>query len=166
MDYNKPSAGPDFGQIQCLTCITSPFQRSISCCHPQPEDHIFVRANGFTPYAGIWEPVAAPEQSFWRRLTGAWKPQPPFEMVGAMAYFHPHSKAPRIRIGSEDKCTKLNMAWRLLWRDDRYADGTVPEKEAQYSFFGARTFQTEVLGPTWNRKRHLGRKRCSSAGRR
>ena len=114
---------------------------------PEPEDHIFVRANGFTPYAGIWEPVAAPEQSFGSRLTGAWKPQPPFEIVGAMAYFHPHSRAPRIRIGSEDKCAKLNMAWRLLWRDDRYADGTVPEKEAQYRFLEPERSKPKSSGP-------------------
>lgn len=114
---------------------------------PEPSNHIFVRANGRASCAGIWEPVAAPASSFLSRFTGSWKPRPPLQIVGAMAYFTPYSTAPRISIEDETGSTKLNMAWRLLWRDERYTDGGVPEAETQYRFFEPDGSRPKSSGP-------------------
>ena len=97
--------------------------------------------------AGIWEPVAAPQSSFLSLFTGAWKPQPPLEIVGAMAYFTPYSTAPRISIEDETGSTKLNIAWRLLWRDERYTDRGTPEVETQYGFLEPDKSRPRSSGP-------------------
>ena len=105
---------------------------------PDPALNRLVRANGFVPCAGIWEPVAAPATRFVDRFTGAWKPAPPFRVVGPMKYFDRGAQANGITLqhnsDSDDAGEKLHLAWRLLWQEDRYADGTVPEEEAHYRF--------------------------------
>ena len=103
---------------------------------PDPAVNSFVRGDGVVACAGIWEPVAAPASSFIDRLTGAWKPGPPFTVVGAMNYFTANSLAPAIMLqrDGDHASEKLALAWRLLWREDRYADGAVPEQEARYRF--------------------------------
>lgn len=97
-----------------------------------------VRANGFVPCAGIWEPVAAPATRFADRFTGAWKPAPPFKVVGPMKYFDLGAQAPGITLqrngDSDDAGEEQHLAWRLLWQEDRYTDGTVPDAEAHYRF--------------------------------
>ncbi|CAN7409827.1 Imm71 family immunity protein [Pseudoduganella sp. LjRoot289] len=101
---------------------------------PDPVENTFVRTNGYTPCSGIWEPVDVPKSSFLSLLTGAPKPQPPFKIAGAMNYLHGGSKAPRITVETATDNIDLDTTWRLLWRDDRYNDGTVPEEEAHYHF--------------------------------
>ena len=105
---------------------------------PDPAVNRLVRANGFVPCAGIWEPVAAPATRFVDRLTGAWKPAPPFTVVGPMKYFDRGAQAPGITLqrgsDSDDAGETLHLAWRLLWQEDRYAAGAVPDAEAHYQF--------------------------------
>ena len=105
---------------------------------PDPAVNRLVRANGFVPCAGIWEPVAAPATRFVDRFTGAWKPAAPFTVVGPMNYFVRGTCAPGLIVqsgsDSDDAGEKLHLAWRLLWQEDRYTDGTLPEEEAHYQF--------------------------------
>lgn len=101
---------------------------------PDPVENTFVRTNEYTPYSGIWEPVDAPKTSFLSLLTGAPKPQPPFKIVGAMNYLHGGSKAPQITVETATDSFRLDTTWRLLWKDERYSDGTIPEEEAHYRF--------------------------------
>ena len=105
---------------------------------PDPAVATLVRAGGFVPCAGIWEPVAAPATRFIDRFTGAWRPQPPFRVVAPMKYFDHGTQANSITLqdtsDSDDKGEPLHLAWRLLWREDRYTDGTVPAEEAHYRF--------------------------------
>jgi hypothetical protein len=101
---------------------------------PDPLDNKFVRTNSITPCTGIWEPVDVPKRPFLSLITGADKPQPPFKIVGAMNYLHGGSRAPRITVETDDDSIDLDTTWRLLWRDDRYKDGTVPPGEAHYRF--------------------------------
>jgi hypothetical protein len=110
-----------------------PFPKELPAV-PDPTDNKFVRTNSITPCTGIWEPVDLPKRSFISLLTGAEKPQPPFRIVGSMNYLHGGSRAPRITVETADDSFDLHTTWRLLWRDDRYEDGTIPEEEALYRF--------------------------------
>lgn len=110
-----------------------PFPAQLSAV-PEPTEDVIIRANGWTPFAGIWEPVEAPERTFLSRFSSAWKPSAPFKILGAMCYFETHSRAPRLSVDTPDGMKKLDMAWRLLWRDDRYSDGATPEIESTYRF--------------------------------
>jgi hypothetical protein len=103
---------------------------------PDPLDNTFVRTNEYTPVSGIWEPIeASPKKpSFLSLFTDAPKPQHPFKIVGAMNYLHGGSKAPQIKVATASDSIKLDTTWRLLWRDDRYSDGAIPAKEAEYRF--------------------------------
>lgn len=101
---------------------------------PDPLDNTFVHTNEYTPCSGIWEPVDVPKPSFLSLFTRAPKPQPPFKIVGAMNYLHGGSKAPKITVETATDSLDLDTAWRLLWRDDRYKDGAIPEDEAHYRF--------------------------------
>ncbi|MCU6499121.1 immunity 71 family protein [Rugamonas sp. A1-17] len=101
---------------------------------PDPIDNTFVRTNDYTPCSGIWEPVEVPSAPFLSLFSGAPKPQPPFTVVGAMNYLHGGSKAPKITVETANDNIDLATTWRLLWRDDRYSDGTIPEEEAHYRF--------------------------------
>jgi hypothetical protein len=69
------------------------------------------------------------------------KPQGPFTRVGTMNYLHGGSPAPlaeHIYFDSSDRhgynYKEFNATWRLIWRDDRYEDGTIPEEEKSYIF--------------------------------
>ncbi|WP_229211340.1 MULTISPECIES: Imm71 family immunity protein [unclassified Duganella] len=112
---------------------TMPFPQKLMQV-PDPIDNTFVRTNDYTPCSGIWEPVDVPKPSLLSLITRAPKPQPPFKLVGAMNYLHGGSKAPRIMVETASDNIDLDTTWRLLWRDDRYTDGTVPEEEAHYRF--------------------------------
>jgi hypothetical protein len=101
---------------------------------PDPIDNIFVRTGEPTPFSGIWEPVDGPKQSLISLLTKVAKPQPPFKIAGAMNYLHGGSNAPKISVETTDDNLDLDTTWRLLWKDDRYEDGTVPKEEASYLF--------------------------------
>jgi hypothetical protein len=121
---------------------TTPFPRDLAPV-PDPVENTFVHTGEYIPCSGIWEPVDVAKPSFMSLVTRAPKPQPPFKIIGALNYLHGGSKAPQIRVETADDSFSLDTAWRLLWRDDRYNDGTVPEEEAQYRF----TKPDQVLPP-------------------
>jgi hypothetical protein len=51
-------------------------------------------------------------------------------LIGSMNYFVVNSNASHIGEGRIVEPT----TWRLLWKDDRYLDGTIPAEEAGYVF--------------------------------
>ncbi|NVM79805.1 hypothetical protein FHW83_005647 [Duganella sp. SG902] len=108
---------------------------------PDPLDNTFVRTNEYTPFSGIWEPIeAAPKKNSLLRLFSADpKPQPPFKIMGAMNYLHGGSRAPQIKFSVPGESIRSDTTWRLLWRDDRYTDGRIPEQEQSYRFTEPRT---------------------------
>lgn len=101
---------------------------------PDPIDSVFVRTGEHTPCSGVWEPVDIPKSSLLSLLARAPKPRPPFKIIGAMNYLHGGSNAPKIKVETEHGSHEVSTAWRLLWEDDRYKDGTVPEEEMDYHF--------------------------------
>lgn len=101
---------------------------------PDPAENTLVRSFGTTPCSGIWEPIEVPQVSWPRRLLGAPQPQPPFRIAGAMNYLHGGATAPCIGLETDSENSDRRTTWRLLWRDDRYVDGTVPPEEALYRF--------------------------------
>lgn len=113
--------------------VLMPFPENLGAV-PDPTEAVIVRANRSTPFAGIWEPVAAPKRTFWNNFSDSWKPHSPFEILGTMCYFEAHSRAPKIDWGNTDTTTESDMAWRLLWRDERYGDNTIPGAERAYRF--------------------------------
>lgn len=102
---------------------------------PDPQDNLFVRTDSLLPCSGIWQPIDAPKPSMIMSLLGkAETPQPPFTLMGCMNYLHAGSPAPTICACTKDDEIDLATTWRLLWRDDRYIDGSVPEEEKYYRF--------------------------------
>jgi hypothetical protein len=91
---------------------------------PEPEQEIFVTTGGKLPCSGIWEPV-----------NGDYR-------IGTMHYLHGGANAPKLNqtlLDPSDKewgydHVKIGVVWRLIWRDDRYEDGSIPEEEKEYKF--------------------------------
>nr|WP_256504837.1 Imm72 family immunity protein [Cupriavidus sp. WGlv3] len=87
------------------------------------------------PHSGIWEPVEARKSQvlshffFSETVTG-----PPLAITGCMNYLHGDSIAPKATLETKDDNPEVNTVWRLLWRDNRYEDGTVPNEEHNYIF--------------------------------
>lgn len=50
--------------------------------------------------------------------------------VGCMNYLLAHSKAPRYR--KEELGQSVAVTWRLIWKDERYLDGVIPDEEKEY----------------------------------
>lgn len=103
---------------------------------PEPVINKFVRTNKLTPCSGVWEPIYAPEINASLRSLFVRTPelQPPFKIAGALNYLHAGSRAPQVTVSTEDDSFQIDTTWRLLWRDDRYEDGTVPAEEEGYVF--------------------------------
>lgn len=102
---------------------------------PSVVDDILVRTGQIVPFSGIWEPVEVPHSkglSLFRRPP----PKGPFSCVGCMNYLHGGSPAPQAtqRTAESQALHHVVVTWRLLWRDDRYEDGSVPEEEQGYRF--------------------------------
>lgn len=101
---------------------------------PDPATSPLVRTGRYVPCSGIWEPVNAPAPSLWRWLTRSPLPAPPFKAQGTMSYLHGGSPAPSATVETADDSVDIETTWRLLWKDERYQDGTVPEEECSYRF--------------------------------
>jgi len=56
-----------------------------------------------------------------------------------MNYLHGGSAAPKAYQETEDDSSEMDVVWRLLWRDERYEDGSVPEEEQRYEFVTPKT---------------------------
>lgn len=101
---------------------------------PDPADVTLVRTGRTIPCSGIWEPVDAPAPSLLRWVLRSPRPVPPFTPVGTMNYLHGGSAAPRAYVTTASGSRAIAVTWRLLWQDERYQDGTIPEEEAGYRF--------------------------------
>ena len=100
---------------------------------PTPLEEVLISTGKTIPYSGIWEPVNSPKPKGFSLLK---QPQPrgPFPITGCMNYLHADSPAPRAKQETETESLRADVTWRLLWRDNRYEDGTVPEEEHDYCF--------------------------------
>lgn len=112
---------------------------------PTPAEEILIRTGTPCPCFGIWEPVKAPMS---KGFAGLFKqPQVPtnhvFELDGCMNYLHQGSPAPTIAFeGDGPRGEGHPTVWRLLWKDDRYLDGAIPQIEASYRFIEQRNTAT------------------------
>lgn len=104
---------------------------------PTPHEETLIKTGDAIPCFGIWEPV---KLSVTRGFAGLFqKPLAPsdgkFELDGCMNYLHAGSPAPTIGY-AEDNSRGEGRAtvWRLLWRDERYKDGQIPDEEMNYVF--------------------------------
>jgi hypothetical protein len=52
-----------------------------------------------------------------------------------MNYLHGGSDAPTIEVfDADDEIEEVATQWRLIWKDDRYLGGTIPDEESAYTF--------------------------------
>jgi hypothetical protein len=99
---------------------------------PNPIENVLASTGTYLKCSGIWEPVEVPP----RGLVSLFHPEPPkgpLPIIGAMAYLHGGTPAPR-KVFDYARRQGDRVTWRLLWRDDRYEDGTIPEEEKNYVF--------------------------------
>jgi hypothetical protein len=101
---------------------------------PDPVTHTLIQTGQTAPYSGIWEPVDVPKPKGFHLFQKSPVPEGPLPIIGCMSYLHAGSKAPRARQETETDSLRNDVTWRLLWRDDRYEDGTIPEEESGYVF--------------------------------
>jgi hypothetical protein len=57
-------------------------------------------------------------------------PSPRREHIGCMNYLLGGTSAPYY--SDEENTPPMPVAWRLIWKDTRYLDGSIPEEEAEY----------------------------------
>lgn len=106
---------------------------------PTPVEEVIIKTGDSIPCYGIWEPV---KLDMTPGFVGLFKkPLIPadrkFELDGCMNYLHAGSPAPTIAFEEDDNRREgRRTVWRLLWKDERYLDGTIPEEEAEYVFVG------------------------------
>jgi hypothetical protein len=104
---------------------------------PCPPEEVIIKTGDNIPFYGIWEPVKLNLSSGFAGLFK--KPVLPadgkFEIEGCMNYLHAGSPAPTIAFeGDSPRKQGRPTIWRLLWRDERYSDGVVPDEEKDYVF--------------------------------
>ncbi|AXV79140.1 MULTISPECIES: Imm71 family immunity protein [Ralstonia solanacearum species complex] len=99
---------------------------------PDVEDITLVRSGKRVPCSGIWEPVDAPKPNVFSLFRSNEPSEEPLPIIGTMSYLHGGSDAPNMAAYAEER--GLPATWRLLWRDTRYEDGTIPEEERNYVF--------------------------------
>lgn len=110
---------------------------------PEPAETVLVPTGKIIPFSGIWEPVVAPKP----RVSMFKKPPPagPFPVSGCMNYLHGGSPAPQAAVETADDNVDVDATWQLLWRDDRYEDGSIPVEEASYQFQEPRAEQPQPV---------------------
>lgn len=101
---------------------------------PDPKEPILVATGKPVPHSGIWEPVETPKARFSAIFRRSAPIDGPLAIVGCMNYLHGGSLAPRATLETDDDNREVDTVWRLLWRDNRYEDGTVPDEEHDYMF--------------------------------
>lgn len=101
---------------------------------PDPTDNLLVPTGEVIPVSGIWEPVEARKEQGFSLFKKARDSSGPFQVSGCMNYLHAGSLAPKAGLETHDDNYEIDTTWRLLWLDDRYADGTVPIEESRYVF--------------------------------
>ncbi|MCO4862517.1 Imm71 family immunity protein [Cupriavidus sp. WGlv3] len=101
---------------------------------PDPEENILVHTGRTIPCSGIWEPVDAPKTNSFTLFRKPQRPKGPFQITGCMNYLHGGSPAPQASQDTGDDIVQTAVTWRLLWRDTRYEDGSIPAEEQDYVF--------------------------------
>lgn len=100
---------------------------------PKPASPVLIATGKNIPCTGIWEPVTAlPAKSvfsLFKKPPSA--PLGPLPIEGTMAYLHGGSAAPN---KSDNVPDGTPTTWKLLWKDDRYEDGSIPAEELNYVF--------------------------------
>lgn len=118
---------------------------------PTPAEELLIKTGDICPAYGIWEPAKVPMS---KGFIGLFKqPQVPadheFELDGCMNYLHQGSAAPTIAFEGDGRRREGRpTVWRLIWRDDRYLDGTLPAEESQYRFFEPKSEPTPPPAPS------------------
>ncbi|UNE63768.1 Imm71 family immunity protein [Xanthomonas oryzae] len=118
------------------------FQKNVSRMHfppvipdvPNPVENTLVATGTRIPCSGIWEPVDAPKPKKFSLFSKPDVPSGFLPYIAAMNYLHGGSAAPKASQEIEDDVLNIDVVWRLIWRDDRYEDGTIPDEEAGYVF--------------------------------
>ncbi|QBG96728.1 hypothetical protein EYC55_16635 [Xanthomonas oryzae] len=118
------------------------FQENVSKMHfplvipdvPDPVENTLVATGSRIPFSGIWEPVDAPKPKKFSLFSKPDVPSGFLPYIGALNYLHGGSPAPQAGQIVRDTNIDIDVVWRLIWRDDRYEDGTIPEEEADYVF--------------------------------
>ncbi|MCE4364436.1 Imm71 family immunity protein [Xanthomonas hortorum] len=118
------------------------FQENVSKMHfppvipdvPDPVENTLVATGSRIPCSGIWEPVDAPKPKKFSLFSKPDVPSGFLPYIAAMNYLHGGSAAPKARQETQTGSAYPDVVWRLIWRDDRYEDGTIPEEEAGYVF--------------------------------
>ncbi|AJQ88485.1 Imm71 family immunity protein [Xanthomonas oryzae pv. oryzicola] len=118
------------------------FQENVSKMHfplvipdvPDPVENTLVATGSRIPCSGIWEPVDAPKPKKFSLFSKPDVPSGFLPYIGALNYLHGGSPAPQAGQIVRDTNIDIDVVWRLIWRDDRYEDGTIPEEEADYVF--------------------------------
>ncbi|RBD17541.1 Imm71 family immunity protein, partial [Xanthomonas oryzae] len=118
------------------------FQENVSKMHfspvipdvPDPVENTLVATGTRIPCSGIWEPVDAPKPKKFSLFSKPDVPSGFLPYIAAMNYLHGGSAAPKASQEIEDDVLNIDVVWRLIWRDDRYEDGTIPDEEAGYVF--------------------------------
>ncbi|OLK76486.1 Imm71 family immunity protein [Xanthomonas oryzae] len=118
------------------------FQENVSKMHfppvipdvPDPVENTLVATGSRIPCSGIWEPVDAPKPKKFSLFSKPDVPSGFLPYIAAMNYLHGGSAAPKARQETQAGSVHPDVVWRLIWRDDRYEDGTIPDEEAGYVF--------------------------------
>jgi hypothetical protein len=109
---------------------------------PDPRNNILIPTGKDIPCSGIWEPIDAPVKKGFSLFRDDAEPSGPFAPAGCMAYLHGGSPAPTAKRKIGAASDYADVTWRLLWRDDRYEDGTIPAEESNYVFLEPQTSAT------------------------
>ena len=121
--FESPAA---FGQKTIFDPLYAPFNFP-SHLHDVPEPVGTVVDTGEeTPVSGIWEPEWKDSHSLSKSLNGT-----PFKNEkGCMNYLLAGALAPKYK--DSDEGPVIDVTWRLIWADNRYEDGAIPEEEKEY----------------------------------
>jgi len=101
---------------------------------PAPIEHLFQTGDEVL-FDGIYEPewsIVDISGANWLdklKIAAGSNSSPAFEK-GCMNYLISGTKAPFYQDGERDK--PMPVVWRLIWKDERYLDGMIPEEEAEY----------------------------------
>ncbi len=101
---------------------------------PDPQDNVLIPTGKDIPCSGIWEPIEAPVKKGFSLFRIEDVPRGPFRPSGCMNYLHAGSAAPQASVVTPNDCPDIDVTWRLIWRDDRYENGSIPAEEADYVF--------------------------------
>ncbi|MBW9107864.1 Imm72 family immunity protein [Paraburkholderia phenoliruptrix] len=108
---------------------------------PQPTG-VVIRTGDAVPADGIWEPVIISREKMLGLIPiGAASS----ENAGCFNYLVQSTRAPRVmgRVDeTSDRFGEIDVSWRLLWKDDRYKDGSIPD-ESEYFLAAPATVRSD-----------------------